>query len=94
LNLLDKLLRFGAEALPVEKVDATTAAIRMAICRGCDKYDPERDKCGVCGCYMQVKTSAKTHLNPEQMRVEITHCPLGKWGDDKIAKHYQFIDKK
>ena len=88
MRLLDRLFKFGAQALPVEKVDATTKAIRWAICKGCEKYDPGRDKCQVCGCYMEIKSGALTHFNPETLEVEITHCPLGKWGDMEIAKHY------
>jgi uncharacterized protein with PIN domain len=94
LKLLEKLKKFGAQALPVESVDDTTKAIRLAICRGDkDNFDPEEQKCLVCGCFMEIKAGAKTHINPAKLRVEITHCPNGLWGDIETANYYQSIDK-
>lgn len=87
-------MKQGAKALPIEKVDATTAQIRLSICRACPKYDADRDKCTVCKCFMEIKTMAKTHWNPEKMRTEITHCPDGRWGDAEIANYYKLFDKK
>lgn len=94
MKALDWILKQGAKALPIEKVDATTASIRLAVCRACDKYETGRDKCRVCGCFIEIKTTAKTHWNPETMRTEITHCPLGRWGDAEIANYYKLFDKK
>lgn len=87
-------MKQGAKALPIEKVDATTAKIRLAVCKGCPEYDAGRDKCGICGCFMEIKTGAKTHFNPDKLRVEITHCPDGRWGDLEIANYYKLFDKK
>lgn len=94
-RLFDLVLKYGADvALPVERVDDVTRATRWAICKanggegGC--YDAGRDKCKECGCFMEVKTGARTHRNPKRgMRVEVTHCPLGKWGDLEIAEFYK-----
>jgi len=94
LKALDWILKQGAKALPIEKTDATTQKIRMAICKGCQRYDPGRDKCTVCGCFMEIKTAAKTHWNPERMRTEITHCPEGLWGDVEISNYYKLLDQK
>lgn len=43
---------------------------RLAICHGCDQYDPGPDKCKVCGCVAVWKT-----------RLATEHCPLNppKW---------------
>jgi hypothetical protein len=41
---------------------------RINICLSCDKYNPNKDSCSECGCYLSVKTSWA-----EQK------CPLGKW---------------
>jgi hypothetical protein len=94
LKALDWILKQGAKALPIEKVDATTQKIRIAICRGCELYDPPRDKCTVCKCFMEIKTGAKTHFNPEKLRTEVTHCPKGRWGDLEIAAYYNLLDQK
>lgn len=96
MNLFQKVLRYGADvALPVERVDETTKAVRYAVCKACDRYDPESDKCRECGCFMAVKTGTKTHRNPANgMRVEITHCPLGKWDDKAVADYYSQENRK
>lgn len=41
---------------------------RLNICADCEHYNPEKEKCSECGCYLSVKTSWA-----EQK------CPLGKW---------------
>lgn len=91
MNLIQKVLRYGADvALPVERVDEVTRELRLAICKGCERYANEDDKCLECGCFMTVKTGSLTHRNPAKgMRVEVTHCPLGKWGDKEIADFYK-----
>lgn len=90
MSLIDKVLKYGANvALPVEAVDERTKAIRLAICRACPRFNYENGKCLECGCYMEVKAGTKTHRNPKRgMRVEITHCPLGRWMDDEVANFY------
>ena len=90
MNLVQKVLQFGADiALPVERVDPITKRVRLALCKACDRFDEDSGKCLECGCFMEVKTGAKTHRNPDKgMRVEVTHCPLGKWNDMKLAVFY------
>jgi len=88
------LLKLAAKRLPIEYVDEKTRAVRYGICKGCEKYDPEKDKCQVCGCFMEIKSGAKIHFNPAELRTEVTHCPLGKWFDKDLANEYRKIDRK
>ena len=41
---------------------------RLEICKSCDWYDPNQNRCKECGCYMLVKA-----------RLAGSHCPLDKW---------------
>lgn len=41
---------------------------RMEICKKCDKYDSEQQRCFECGCFLGNKA-----------RIIIDSCPLGKW---------------
>lgn len=34
---------------------------RIAICEGCDRFDPEARKCKVCGCFMDAKASLEEY---------------------------------
>ena len=85
------MLKYGANvALPVEQVDETTRLLRLAVCAACDRFDRNSRKCGECGCFMDVKAATKTHRNPKAgFRIEITHCPLGKWADGQISNFYK-----
>ncbi len=37
---------------------------RLAICHGCDKYDPQQHRCRICGCFANLKA-----------RLASQHCP-------------------
>ena len=41
---------------------------RLEICRGCEFYIPEQDRCAKCGCYLKSKSAWKA-----------SRCPVGKW---------------
>lgn len=43
---------------------------------------------------MDIKTKLEVYRNAKKLRNEITHCPLGKWGDKQIANIYRKIDGK
>jgi hypothetical protein len=93
MGIIEEIKRLAAGAVIVrESVDPITADQRMLICRGCNKADLENDKCLQCGCFLSLKTGAKTNWRPSKSRNEITHCPLGKWGDLEIANAYRIID--
>lgn len=84
----------AATVLVKETVDDELAAWRFSICNACELLDRERIVCTVCGCYMQIKTKAKTSRSPARPLGEVTHCPMGKWNDKDICNHYRAIDGK
>jgi hypothetical protein len=53
----------GLKQVPEEEYNK-----RIDICKTCDKYDAEANKCTHCGCFLKVKAS----WNSEK-------CPLSKW---------------
>jgi len=50
------------------KLSQQEANSRLDICRGCEFFNSQQDRCTKCGCYMAVKT----YLKAEK-------CPVGKW---------------
>ena len=53
--------------------EARTA--RIAVCFKCDAYDDALGECGICGCYIGLKSKLATE-----------HCPSRKWpGDTAVA---------
>jgi len=50
------------------KISSEEAESRLAVCRGCEFFNKEQERCGKCGCKMAVKT----YLKAEK-------CPVGKW---------------
>lgn len=48
-----------------------TAKERLAVCKSCDKFNNTTKFCGVCHCFMPVKT-----------RLGFTECPEKKWLKD------------
>lgn len=93
MGVIDDIKKIAAGALIVrEHVDDQTAESRMNICRGCPKADLANDKCLQCGCFLSLKTAAFSNWKPSKNRTEITHCPLGKWGDLETANAYRTLD--
>ena len=93
MALKDEILRLAASAILVKgTVDEATAEKRMQACLGCDKRIEAQNKCGACGCYLDLKTKTSVNRNIKKMRNEITHCPLGKWDDKDTANIYREID--
>lgn len=41
---------------------------RLKVCSGCDRYDDESNRCGVCGCFLALKAQGAAF-----------NCPLKKW---------------
>jgi hypothetical protein len=41
---------------------------RLSICRSCEFFIKEQERCSKCGCYMAIKTYLKAES-----------CPVGKW---------------
>ena len=95
-EIKDTIKKFLAEELIVVERhdDPVLEFIRLNKCKNCDRYDSKKDKCGVCGCLMSVKSKTLTNRNPTKLRIETTHCPLGRWNDKETANHYRVIDNK
>jgi len=95
MNLFLEALKLAAKNVLVnEVVDEETAAERFKACVGCDKRILSTNQCVICNCFLDIKCGAKTNFNMLRARNEITHCPLGKWGDVEIANIYREIDGK
>ena len=91
----EKLLKKAAEALlSVEKINnPLIAKARAKTCENCPKFDREQKRCTVCGCFLESKIVLMTSKNIKKLgRIEITHCPLGLWGDKPIANLYRQMD--
>jgi len=52
----------------MKKVDDVTFTKRIEICKSCDQYDANQNRCNNCGCFLNIKAS----WNSEK-------CPLNKW---------------
>lgn len=93
MNLVDRIgLILADNTLVHERVDADEKARRLAICESCERLDADARRCKVCKCYVDAKTSALTNFNPLRGRNEVTHCPVGFWGDVDVANIYRKID--
>lgn len=95
MNIFEQALRVAAKAVIVKSsVESQEAARRYAICLDCEYRDESADKCGVCHCFLDLKTASETNWNPLKNRNEITHCPKGRWGDKETANLYRQMDGK
>ena len=93
MNIVDKIGRILADkALVHERVSEQEKQRRLSICESCARFDANARRCKVCKCYVDAKASAKTNKNPLRGRNEITHCPMGFWGDVDVANVYREID--
>jgi hypothetical protein len=52
----------------IPRLTRTERKERLDICRGCDHFSKRLSTCGICGCFMPLKT---TLSNAE--------CPIGLW---------------
>jgi len=95
MNWVNEVLKFGAsQVFQVEEVEEEEKSIRLAICESCEHFQDQSRQCGICKCFMDVKTGTKIHRNVLKMRYEVTHCPVGKWMDLDVANQYRAIDGK
>ena len=72
------------QGVKLEKVDDLTQRLRITICEGCPRFDPDTRQCLECTCPMDYKTSL-AH-NPWLLAAGVTDpektnnsCPLHKW---------------
>lgn len=56
------------EELEDAQLKVVDAFERLKICQECEKYLAQAKICGMCKCFMPLKT-----------RIERAKCPLGKW---------------
>lgn len=92
LNEVKKLA--AGIAIVQDHVSGKVAKTRYEICLKCPNRKPENDTCGICGCYLDLKTKAYSNRTKERPFGEITHCPIGNWGDIEIANYYRLADGK
>jgi hypothetical protein len=91
--IINEIAKAAADlAFSVEYVDNETYMFRLNACRTCDFFVKER--CKKCGCFMEVKAATRIHKNPKRkMKQEVTHCPIGRWGDLEYADFFSAISK-
>jgi hypothetical protein len=95
MNIFEEALHLAAKAIIVKsEVEPIEAERRFAVCLGCDKRDADKNQCGICHCFLDLKCGSKVNWNAIRIRNEITHCPLGRWGDIEITNMYRQMDGK
>lgn len=55
---------------------------RLDICKKCDWYDPEQNRCKECGCFLG-----------EKARWSLDSCPVGKWSSNSDTFVNEKFDK-
>lgn len=83
-------LKFIADKVLVEE-DLKNPFIvnaRWQTCQRCPKFNAKNETCMVCGCFMKIKCKAYANKN-KKGKIEITHCPLGNWGDAHLVELYK-----
>ena len=95
MNIIDEALKVAARAFFVlEEVPDDVFEMRFSKCQQCEHFDPDKEKCKDCGCYMRVKAKAKVHKTLRRPHGEVTHCPKAKWSDEDqlLIEFYQKQD--
>lgn len=55
-------------------VETDVRNARLTVCHSCDRFDPKKNRCSECGCYVNGKTKLATE-----------RCPLGKWPGEVVT---------
>lgn len=80
--LADTLVRQGGELASEDVI-----AQRLAICQGCQKFRPDTNRCGVCGCRVRSTATRELVLNlGNKLAHKASTCPLNKWGTEAPSK--------
>ena len=58
----------GSKIQRINSLSQEETERRLNICQSCDKFRPSDGRCGMCGCFMKIKTSWQSQK-----------CPIGKW---------------
>lgn len=53
---------------PIIQLDEDVVEKRIEICRSCEHFIKDSQRCNLCGCFMNWKT-----------RLTSAHCPIDKW---------------
>lgn len=92
-NIIDNALHLlAAKVIVRSNVTSDEAERRWTVCEKCEHRDEAKNKCKVCGCFLDLKTGSETNWNPKKGRQEVTHCPKGFWDDVETANFYREID--
>lgn len=69
-NAAAALVRAAKAAVTRQKLqrDPEHTEACLAVCRACDFWIPEKERCGKCGCFAAFKARLATET-----------CPIGKW---------------
>jgi hypothetical protein len=65
---------------------------RLRICHNCPGGYLKGPSCIVCDCFVELKAESLTNRTGLGT-YEVTHCPMGYWGDKEIADYYKSIKK-
>jgi len=69
-----------------EHGDPELTAFRLGKCEACPHFVKPTRRCGLCGCFMDIKATLAT--NKSMNGVQITHCPDGRWDDKHLSYRY------
>ena len=67
-NILQRPLNAASKLVEQVYMKAEEAHGRLKVCESCDKYLKNAKVCGVCKCFMPMKT-----------RLRLAKCPIGRW---------------
>ena len=90
MKITEKIIR--GLLVKEELEDPKVVEFRRGECGKCDMRVDK--KCGICKCFITIKTESKVHLEIEKMEYRQTHCPLGIWNDKDVANIYRMMDGK
>lgn len=85
MNIIERLKKtvefFAKEGIQTEYVTEDQKGLRLSLCEPCDEFIQETRQCGICTCFMDVKTSflydpVETLKQGKQV---LTKCPKDLW---------------
>lgn len=79
----DTVAWMKARGVSTEKVPADVQAERIGICEACPRFWKASRQCGVCKCFMDVKTKLVYDpvLSVKRGTATKTYCPQGLWDE-------------
>lgn len=93
MSILDLVRKGAMNLLVLEEINnSEIEESRLSTCFTCENNNKKLDMCAVCKCFIASKAKSKINYNPLKLRQEVTHCPIGKWGDKITANIYRDMD--